>query len=165
MRDLQVDQPTDIGLASFEYGNLVAARPTCQASSICLAWAFTQNLDRATDEALPGPFRGGIDEFQKVLIALFFHLFTHLPGHLRSGRFTAWRISKNKCIIELYALDYGASLRVILRRFAREADNDVGRQGNIGVDSANFVNQTQVFLGGVGTMHCLENAIGTGLKG
>ena len=142
----------------FEDDDLVRARSSHQARRIRPARPFTQNLDIAPDQTLVRAVRRRIDNAQQVLIALLFHALVDLR-HRRGRRVAANGIAEDERVIELDLLDQIARPPVIVFLFAGKTDDHIGRDCDFVTRLPDAIDQRAIFLGGVGPMHRLQDAI------
>ena len=82
----------------------------------------------------------------------------------RRGTFTL-RIDKGKNLMVADLFNEAIRVLEIFRCFTWEADDDVGRQGDIGSHVANLADKAQVMVARIAPVHCCENGIGARLHG
>ncbi len=130
-----------------------------------LARALAENLDTASDTGIELRARGAIDDFEEILVAEFFHFFGDLLLHFRGRRIAARRVSKHEGIVEADSVSEIAGLIVVLVRLSREADNDIGRDGNAWARLTQPLNEARIRCRRVTAPHHLENPVGATLQG
>ena len=85
--------------------------------------------------------------------------------HFGSRRAFALRINESEHLsIADFSHEVGGRLEIFFG-FAREADDNIGGEGNIGVRLAHFSHQIKIVLSGIATIHGLQHAISTRLNG
>src|SRR4029077_12462626 len=74
------------------------------------------------------------------------------------------RIAKDKSVIKLDLSDKLARLLVIAFALAGKTDDNVGGNRDAVARLPDAIDEIDIFLRGVGPVHCFQNSVGTGLQ-
>ena len=162
--DPDVQERADVLWGSFKDHDFVSTRPARQPRGVCFARALAENLDLLTDERLAPAFSPGIDQFEQVVIPVFFHGIGHLLLHFRGWRALTFRVFEDEGVIE--SDPFGKLVRpgIVIVGLTRIANDNIGSDRDSWRHGTNPVDERGKFLGCVGAVHRFQDPIGTGLQ-
>ena len=99
-----------------------------------------------------------LDDVDQPLDAITLDLFGKLVGHRSRLRARARRIDERERAVVSDLLDCSERFAEVLFRLAREAHDQVGREGEVGDRGAHLVHEPQIPLACVGPAHSLQDA-------
>src|SRR3954462_3432248 len=148
---------TRLGRAA-EVDRRVTPRAAAQDVGVGAARALDQHLLDAADPLAVASFGTALDDLDQALDPLALDFFGELTVH--RGRLGALprRVEEGEGALVADLRDRADGLLELRLGLARKADDQVGRQREIGDRAAQLVHQAQVTLAGVGAPHRLQHA-------
>ena len=140
-----VDELAGCGVAG-EVHRRVAARAAAQERRIGPARALDEHLLDAADTLVVAPRAHALDELDESLDPLELHLVRNLIGHRRRVGAGARRVDERERAVEADLLDDLDRLAEVVLGLAREADDDVGREREVGDRRAQRSGESEIAL-------------------
>ncbi len=129
------------------------------------ATALDEHLHRAADEPLRALVGVALDDLDEALHPLHLHVVRHDALRELGGFGVPARAEdERERGVELHGLADLQRLLEVLLRLAGEADDDVGRQGDVGDAGADHLDAVEESLARVGAAHRLQDAAAAGLE-
>ena len=157
--DANREQFALVALAAVEDNDFVGAGATEHPPATLLAAPFNKDFHSLADKRLILASHSLIKDLKNNLVALLLHLVAELVGHVGCRRVTPLRILEDVSLVELHFAHERGGLLKIFFGLTREANNDVGADGDVRSGSPEFVDNLQVPLPAVAAIHRLEYAI------
>ena len=110
----------------------VAPRAAAQERRVGAARAFDEHLLDAPDALLVALAGDALHDLDEPLDAVALHLVGDLIGHRRGVGAGAWRVDERERAVEAHLLDDLERLLEVVLGLAGEADDDVGREREVG---------------------------------
>ena len=163
--DLDRDDFPDHALRiAIEDDDFVVGRAAAEASGVGFGGTFAEDFLDGADERLVFLPGDAIDHVEQALVALLLDGFGQLAGHVRGGGVAAGGVAEDEGVVEADAFDGLEGGEEILFGFAREADDDVGGDGQAragGLHALADFDEAGVF---VGSAHFPQDAVRTALE-
>jgi len=154
------DQPRVRGDRCGEIHHAIVFRAPREFVRVLACRAFDQNPLDLADHRIADALHVFFDRSLQMLQTFEFHFTRRVVVQIRGGRAGTRAVDEREAGVVFHLVNQRHHLVEVFFGLAGEADNHVGRQGQVRADRAQLADHGLVFEHRVATLHCHQDAVG-----